>query len=163
MWSWRKYIFLAKENPGSVVVGIDKSVSRISRKNLFKENQLQNVKIVRGELLDLIYLIYQSKSANEINIQEIYIYYPNPYPKKIHVKRRFHGNPIVPFIFGLDVSIYMRSNWKLYLEEFLFVSKLYNRNNSENSLKKVDISIPITPFERKFIDSQQDIFELVIF
>lgn len=152
---------LAKIYPNKFIVGIDKSVSRLNRKNDFKEEKLGNMALFRGELLDLIFLIYNAYKADKINIHSLYFLYPNPWPKKIHVKRRFHGNPIAPFIFGMDVPIILRSNWKLYLKEFAFVSNLYKRKSEE--IQAIEVHLPLTPFERKYIESSQRIYELRVF
>lgn len=152
--------WLANKYPDLAIVGIDKSISRLERKNEFKKDIPANALLIRGELLDLIYLIYLERHKDKLDIHSIYILYPNPWPKKMHVKRRFHANPIAPFIYGLDCPLILRSNWKVYLEEFALVAKHYGRENIElNLVKEVE---NITPFEKKYNESQQLIFELVV-
>ena len=150
-------IYLSKKYPNVKVVGIDKSVSRLNRKNAFKNNLNHNIKLFRGELLDLIPLIYKDYKSKMINIHSIYLLYPNPYPKKIHVKRRFHGSPICIYLYNIKLPIILRSNWKLYLDEFSFVGNLFQRSSV---IEKVENPELITPFEEKFYRSGQDIFEL---
>lgn len=154
---------LAKSNPDSVVIGIDKSLSRLERKNIFKKEHIENMHLFRGELLDLIFLIFRGYQTNELKIKKMYFLYPNPWPKKIHVKRRFHANPIAPFIFGINVPIVLRSNWKLYLEEFIFMANLFER--SKHELKQIDVDHQgaLTPFERKYTQSDQPVYELIVF
>ncbi len=151
---------LALRNPEYFVVGIDKSISRLDRKNRFKQEIVENMLLVRGELLDLIYLIYKAYKSQDMQIHVLYFFYPNPWPKKIHVKRRFHGNPIAPFIYSIDVPIILRSNWKLYLEEFSFVSALYKRQSQK--IKTLEVIDALTPFERKYTDSAQEVYELTV-
>lgn len=151
---------LALRNPQCFVVGIDKSISRLDRKNSFKQEVVENMLLVRGELLDLIYLIYTAYKSQDVQIHALYFLYPNPWPKKIHVKRRFHANPIAPFIYSIGVPIILRSNWRLYLEEFSFVSSLYKRE--PQMIKTLEIDHALTPFERKYTDSAQEVYELTI-
>lgn len=139
---------LARMYPDKFIIGIDKSISRLMRKNIFKKEKMNNVALFRGELFDLIYLIYQSYIISEIKIDSLYFLYPNPWPKKKHIKRRFHGNSIAPFIFSIKRPIILRSNWRLYLEEFSFVADLYGRKTLEIGPK--NIVDPLTPFERKY-------------
>lgn len=151
---------IAQDNPECIVIGIDKSISRLDRNNHFKKDPQLNAYLFRGELLDLIYLVYKAYEDKKIRIKSLYFLYPNPWPKKIHVKRRFHGNPIAPFIYNIKVPIILRSNWKLYLEEFSFCSKLYER--IPNNITRVNVEVPLTPFEKKYHDSGQEIYELIV-
>lgn len=150
--------YLAKKYPEFKIVGIDRSVDRLDRKNHFKKEKLENILLLRGELLDLIPLMYQDQS---LAIKEIYILYPNPYPKKHHIKRRFHGNPVSIFLFNLHVKITLRSNWKLYLDEFSLAAEFFERKHS--GVLEVFKPENITPFETKFVSSGQKVFELNIF
>lgn len=151
-------VFLYKKYPDCKIIGIDKSLSRIDRKNKFKEDLASNIFLCRGELLDLIPLIYKSQS--ELKIEKIYLLYPNPWPKKIHVKRRFHANPVAPFLFNIDAEIIYRSNWRTYLEEVEICAKLVNGRDSKISLIKNPEFI--TPFEKKYFDSGQEIYEISV-
>ena len=44
--------------------------------------------------------------------------YPNPWPKKKHLGRRWHGAPVFPALVKLGGELEMRSNWQTYLDEF---------------------------------------------
>lgn len=149
--------------PNCVVIGIDKSISRIERQNDFKQSLPSNAHLLRGELLDLIYLIYLDHKEGRIDIERLYFLYPNPWPKKMHVKRRFHANPIAPFIYGINVPIIVRSNWKLYLEEFSYVAFQFKR--LPKVIKELVFSTSkdtLTPFERKYFLSNQALYELEV-
>ena len=149
---------LCKKYPDHSVIGIDKSIDRVERKNSFKANFPSNGKIFRADILDLWRLLLELKGSYEFTKQ--YILYPNPYPKKSQLKKRWHGNPIFPFILEYNCPIELRSNWKLYLEEFSFVCRQYQRSTSE-----VESFIPkeyFTPFEKKYSMSGQNIYKLII-
>jgi tRNA (guanine-N7-)-methyltransferase len=151
---------LAKMYPENLVIGIDKSINRIDRNNDFKYQLPVNVKIVRGELLDLWYLFFQASKLNLLTIEKQYILFPNPWPKKKHVKLRFHANPIFPFILALSQNIELRTNWKIYAEEFLFACKFYG-------VKKVTTRqyIPknvISSFELKYLESDHHLYKVEV-
>jgi len=151
--------FLSKKYPEHKIIGIDKSISRLQRKNSFKNQENRNIFLCRGELLDLIPLIY--KEQDKLKLEKVYLLYPNPWPKKIHVKRRFHANPIAPFLFHLNADITYRSNWKTYLEEVEIAAKVVA--NKESELKLIENPEFITPFEKKYFESGQEIFEITVF
>lgn len=152
--------WLAHKFPNKIIVGLDKSVSRLERQNCFKTQLPDNCVLLRAELLDMIYLLYQKVMNKELNVYRIYLLYPNPYPKKIHLKKRFHANPIAPFLFKFDCPIIVRSNWRIYLEEFQISGEFYERQTSWlQTLKDLE---HITPFEKKYDESGQKIFELVM-
>ena len=83
---------------------------------------------------------------------------PNPYPKKHHYKKRWHGNPIAPFLFQTCPNIEIRSNWKIYIEEFKAVGEALGLNFSEvKSFNPVNF---LTPFEKKYHHSGQELYQL---
>jgi tRNA G46 methylase TrmB len=151
---------LSRIYPNCKVVGVDKSLSRLERNNSFKSELSTNISLFRGELLDLIPLIYNARKS--LKIKKIFVLYPNPYPKKHHIKRRFHGSPVSIFLYGIGADLVFRSNWKLYLEEAQLAGKFFKRNSS--SINELIISEEdfMTPFEKKFALSNQPIFELTI-
>lgn len=144
--------FLGRED--RKVLGIDRSMSRIHRKNEFKVSK-DNVLIIRDNILDLIPLLYRDLKKQ---VLKVYLLYPNPYPKKSQYKTRFHASPIAPFLMNLCNDFTVRSNWKIYLKEFAASYNFYRQ-------KKLDI-FEINPkeymsaFERKYHLSGQKLYEL---
>ena len=150
---------LAKMFPDSLVIGIDKSEDRLARKSLFKAEIPRNLFLVRGELLDLWYLFATEKDFPRERLTGQYILYPNPWPKAKHVKRRWHGNAIAPYIFMLGSEIKLRTNWKIYAEEFLLAAKCFDYDGKLNQIEGLN---PITPFERKYSLSDHDLYEVIL-
>jgi len=148
---------LASRYPERKILGVDKSISRIARKNNFKvENS--NILLVQDDMFDLIPLLYKELRSQVI---EVHIYYPNPWPKNTHLKRRIHANPVAPFLFALTSSFILRSNWNIYLEEFAFSANYFL--DKESKVEKIEvIKNFITPFEKKYALSGQQIYELKI-
>jgi len=150
-------INLANKYQDCLVIGIDKSLDRIKRNNDFKKNIPENMLLVRGNVIDLWPMFLERKKT--LNIVKQYILYPNPYPKEKHVKLRWHGHPIFQSILNIKSPIEVRSNWRLYLEEFEFMVNEYG----QQFILKLELFTPeksITPFERKFLESSQDLFVL---
>ena len=123
---------LSKIHQNSLIIGLDKSESRLNRKNDFKQEH-ENVFLFRGEILDLSYLIFQSAQKREIRIQKQYLLFPNPYPKSVHLQRRWHANPIFPFLLRSSDEIELRTNWKVYADEFSLACKYYDYNTIQEN------------------------------
>jgi len=89
--------------------------------------------------------------------QKHYILYPNPWPKSKHVQRRWHGAAVFPSIIALGGELEMRSNWRLYLDEFKLALQVAGR---QGEVAQFDPVATITPFERKYQASGQALFKL---
>lgn len=150
-------IMLARMNPNNFVVGIDKSISRM-RRNLYymeRENEdMDNYLLVRANVIDIWRLAVKSG----IKLSGHYLLYPNPWPKKKHIQRRWHGHPVFPFLLKLGGRLIVRGNWKLYLDEFAFAVNVVTGKKVfvEEYLPKYLIS----PFERKYQQRNETLYEL---
>lgn len=115
---------IASANPGIPVIGIDRSINRLSKSEIFIENQQdkdnessdkpENALLLRAELSNFWTLMVKEP---DWVVHSHYILYPNPYPKGKHVGRRWHGHPIFPYILALGGCVKVRSNWHIYCEE----------------------------------------------
>jgi len=151
---------LAKRNPQALVIGVDKSAHRIERNdNELVENtatkNVDNYVLVRADLNDFYRLVYKAKWQ----VAQHYILYPNPWPKSKHIQRRWHGSAVFPEIINIGQSIILRSNWRLYLEEFQFAAGLAKRGGE---ITQVDDAQPLTPFEAKYKASGQACWQLTL-
>ena len=103
---------IAKNNPDSLVIGIDRSIERLSK--TYNDELPKNALLVQAECADFWLL---AKRAGW-KLTKHSIYYPNPYPKAKHIKRRWHAHPAYPLLFALGGELELRTNWKIYAEEF---------------------------------------------
>lgn len=153
---------LAKLNPDAMVIGVDKSAHRINRnvEEHFPEDLsgVENYRLVRADLNDFYRLVAQAKWP----VTKHYILYPNPWPKAKHVQRRWHGSAVFPFILSVGQELILRSNWRLYLEEFQFAAELAKQAGSLEEVTHLAKRSPLTPFEAKYTQSQQKCWELSI-
>ncbi|WP_417464936.1 tRNA (guanine(46)-N(7))-methyltransferase TrmB [Kordiimonas sp.] len=142
---------LARQFPDHWVVGVDKSASRLSRER--DEKPPENLILVRADLNDFYRL------AAEVCWQPShhFVLYPNPWPKAEHLKRRWHGAPVFPYMLKLGGRLELRSNWRLYLEEFRQALVLAGH---AGELEAYDARVPITPFEAKYKESGQALWRL---
>ncbi len=151
---------LAAQNPQALVIGVDKSDHRIT-KNIegFSSQdgyQADNYHLVRADLNDFYRLV---KAANW-PVSKHYILYPNPWPKSKHLQRRWHGSAVFPQMTSIGKSLILRSNWRLYLQEFQQAAKQVNLVGCIEKVRKT--TSPLTPFEAKYQVSGQVCWQLIL-
>jgi len=150
---------LAKQNPLALVIGVDKSAHRINRNvdEIANDDgsKLENYRLVRANLNDFYRLVDQANWP----VKKHYILYPNPWPKSKHIQRRWHGSAVFPQIINIGEHIILRSNWRLYLEEFQFAADVAG---VLGDISEIDNNEPLTPFEAKYRASGQACWQLLL-
>ncbi|RUO52452.1 SAM-dependent methyltransferase [Pseudidiomarina homiensis] len=147
--------WLAQEHPEALVIGVDKSAHRLQRHaNYETSEQGQRYLLVRADLQDFWRLAVEQ----HWQLEKHYILYPNPWPKAAHLSRRWHGSPVWPYVLGLGGELVMRSNWVTYLTEV--ASSLALVNCAANLQPLLAKHAAITPFERKYQRSGQQLWQL---
>lgn len=151
-------IGLAACNPGSMVVGVDQSLQRLSRQGEVGEGLLHtagNSVLLRAPLQDLWRLML----ADGIRPQRHLIWYPNPWPKPQQLQRRWHAHPVFPTLLALGGALEVRSNWRIYVDEF---AQALAACGWSSAIAPIDVDAdPVTPFERKYRDSGHPLWRLV--
>jgi tRNA G46 methylase TrmB len=144
---------LARRFPDCFVVGMDKSELRI-KKAEDKPGRQSNSMHVRADLVDVWML------ANKAGwkLKHHFLIYPNPWPKKQHLKRRWHAHPVFPHLLALSGELHIRSNWQLYLEEFAFALNI--ATGQKYAVNSFTPTGPISAFELKYLLSRHKLFEL---
>lgn len=142
---------LARMFPDHWVIGVDKSESRIMRER--PGGMADNLILMRADLNDFYRLAVEAGWA----LERHYILYPNPWPKSVHLKRRWHGSAIFPFMLKLGGRLEIRSNWFLYLEEFAVALRIAGY---ESQTGPYTASEPMTAFETKYSNSGQQLYRL---
>tara|TARA_B110000881_G_C18565405_1_gene512314 strand:+ start:141 stop:848 length:708 start_codon:yes stop_codon:yes gene_type:complete len=151
---------LAQQNPDALVIGVDKSDNRLRRNvgdvtELRGDETVTNFHLIRADLNDF----YRLVTAASWPVKKHYILYPNPWPKSKHVQRRWHGSGVFPAIINIGEQIILRSNWRLYLEEFNFAADVAGLMGQ---ITEVDSVEPLTPFEAKYQASGQQCWQLTV-
>ncbi|WP_280553377.1 SAM-dependent methyltransferase [Halomonas sp. 25-S5] len=144
---------LAEQDPAAAVIGVDRSADRLSRDHgPLPDNAL----LVRADLVDFWRLALDAgwRPARH------FLLYPNPYPKAAHLKMRWQGHPVLPVILALGGRLELRSNWRLYAEEFaLAVTQVTGVATEAEPF--VPGEACLTPFEQKYDASGQALWRLV--
>ncbi len=144
---------LARRHPDALVLGLDKSAARVDKHAHYQAGS-DNYRVVRGNLNDLWRMMVEDGWAPTHH----YLLYPNPWPKSAHLQRRWHGGPLFPSLLALGGQLELRSNWRLYLEEFQAALAIAGYQGQFEPLPDAP---PLTPFERKYGESGQSLHRLV--
>ena len=80
---------LATLHPDHFVIGIDQSSDRLSRQVEWPSDAPNNFITVRADVVDFWRLLRDAA----IYPSHHYLLYPNPWPKKHHLARRWHAHP----------------------------------------------------------------------
>ena len=136
---------LAQRHPDCFVIGIDQSADRLARELRWEGEVPGNHLLVRADLVDFWRLMLE----HAMYPSRHYLLYPNPWPKKSQLARRWHGHPVFPALLALGGQIECRSNWEIYIQEFaLAVTQLTHAPvRCESLLPDTDA---LTPFEEKY-------------
>lgn len=150
-------IELARRHPDHWVIGVDQSEDRLNRRKPYPDALLpRNMASVRADLVDYWRLCADAG----LRLARHYILYPNPWPKIGHLGRRWHAHPVFPFIPRLGGVLECRSNWDVYAEEFaLALALACGRPVTADAF---EATVPLTPFERKYRDSGQRLYRVVV-
>lgn len=145
---------LARRHPDHAVIGVDRSADRLGRDH----GELPgNALLVRADLVDF----WRLALAAGWRPRHHYLLYPNPYPKASQLKLRWHGHPVFPTLLALGGRLELRSNWRVYVEEFALATA-----EAGFSAPTVSAFTPdeghLTPFERKYAESGQRLWRLCL-
>ncbi|WP_110685966.1 tRNA (guanine(46)-N(7))-methyltransferase TrmB [Salinicola aestuarinus] len=141
---------LAERYPEHAVIGVDRSEDRLGRDH---GPLPDNARLVRADLVDF----WRLARAADWRPRRHYLLYPNPYPKRAQLKKRWQGHPVFPTLIALGGRLELRTNWEVYAREFaLAVSTLVGREAPVEAFTPGDAYL--TPFERKYAESGQTLW-----
>lgn len=143
---------LAELHPNHFVIGVDQSADRLSRLHQSAPD-LKNFITVRADLVDFWRLLHK----DGITLDYHYLLYPNPWPKKDQLRRRWHGHAVFPTLLALGGTIECRSNWKIYVDEFAHAVTSLTGKSSQTEKFSI-YPYALTPFEEKYHVSGHDLW-----
>ncbi|MCB1917865.1 MAG: SAM-dependent methyltransferase [Rhodocyclaceae bacterium] len=150
-------IAIARAHPQAWVIGVDQSADRLERRKPYPSSMMPaNMVLVRADLVDFWRLL----AARDLRLSRHYILYPNPWPKIGHLGRRWHAHPVFPILPRLGGTLELRTNWRVYVEEFALALGLLL--GYEPRWEGYDGGEGLTPFERKYRDSGQALYRLSV-
>lgn len=157
-------LHLANENIDARIIGIDKSAARLSKNSHYEHDlamtssrQLDNYLVLQADLEDFWRLLAEYLPSAPWHLHSQCLFYPNPYPKKTQLQKRWHASATFKSMLACGEKWEVRSNWRLYLEEFQQALEAYGVDSTILEIK----TPAITPFERKYLNSGQQCWKLI--
>ena len=151
---------IAEQNPGINYLGIEVHRPGIGRLLWEIEKRgLKNLRIIEGDAVEIL-----KQKIKDSSVSAFHIFFPDPWPKKRHHKRRLITRPFTDQLAAKLIPagyIYMVSDWADYgnwaLRELSATPALVNKY----PLFAEGLSWrPETEFERKGLENQNEIKEL---
>ena len=157
-------LFLAKKNPDALIIAID--IFQDGNINLC--NQLSNLKLYNVRLFSSnVHKLFDHLNKDNY-FNEIWILFPDPWPKKKHSKRRLINSSFVKKVFCLleeNGKIYIATDSISYLVSILYLisnSKLYKWiNDRPQKWQYSNENIPKTRYSEKAINNERKSLILV--
>ncbi len=157
--------FLQKQalnNPNENFIGIEIRFKRIV-KSANKADNLKNIIFVQNRAEDI------DKIFNNEEIEKIHIYFPDPWPKKRHLKNKLLNNSFFEKIYKILKSegiILIKTDHKEYYKEVLETLKNFENfiilENDENYYFNKELEESATEFEQMFYHKKQNIYFIKI-
>lgn len=141
---------LAELHSEALVVGVERSAGRLAKAPLLPPHAF----VVRARLEEFWLL---ARSAGII-FTRTYLLYPNPYPKRSDLQRRWHAHPIFPTILATTHTLELRTNMQWYAAEFACALELCGWDVRCSQLQ---VSVPISRFERKYAARGDELWQVV--
>lgn len=144
----------ARENPGTNFLGLEKSARffRILRERVVKSG-LPNIRLIRGEAG---YLVKQFVPSN--SVQAVHIYFPDPWPKKRHRKRRLINSSFLENIARVlkpEGVLCIATDFQDYCMEIIAAASscggLAGVSYEERSAQDINPDTAATAYERKYL------------
>ena len=155
-------IEMAAKEPDSNFIGIDfyhKGIRKIMTR--IKNLQLENIRIVYGDIRNKISILFQDGE-----LDTVYINFPDPWPKKRHVKRRLIKPEFICQLakkLGAEGKACLATDSESYAYEMLdyFNSEIRFQNMDENlGFLKERVDLPKSKYEKNYINAGEKIFYL---
>jgi len=120
---------------------------------------LTNIRAASGDALDLLRAQVPSDS-----LEAVHVYFPDPWPKARHHKRRIVRPDVVSLIadrLRVDGSLYCATDWAEYAEEMLAVlsAEPWLRNRHSGFAPR-PTHRPVTKFEARAVREGREVFDL---
>ncbi len=142
---------LAMANPRHLVLGIDQSGHRLSRAQ--RHQNPPNLLYVRARAEEFWLQMFRTTWT----AAGMSFFYPNPWPKKKHVMRRWHAHPIWPHLCTWCPAMILRTNWPLYAQEWVLTLTWMGVDTRQKVIRPEH---PLTAFERKYHESGHTLVEV---
>ena len=152
---------IAQANPDKNYIGIDVYKAGVGRLlSEIERRGLANLRIIEHDALEALEAMIPNSS-----IAAFHVFFPDPWPKKRHHKRRLMLRPRTELFAQKLIAggyIFMATDWKPYAEEALLeLAATPHLKNAYDGFAPPQAWRPKTAFERKGVAQGREICELI--
>lgn len=155
-------IEMAAKEPSSNFIGIDfyhKGIRKLMTR--IKNLQLENIRVVYGDIRSKIPVLFKDQE-----LDTVYINFPDPWPKKRHIKRRLIKPEFVNKLaqkLSLEGRACLATDSESYAHEMLEcfnAETLFKNTDDHQGFLKERMDLPKSKYEKNFINAGEKIFYL---
>ena len=152
---------IAKNNTDTNYIGIEVHPPGVGRLlNLCESEALTNVRVIERDATEVI-----PKMFAHASLAGVHIFFPDPWPKKRHHKRRLINKEFVDMIAPTLQEggyLHVATDWEDYANETLnILEKNPNLQNTSDAFTARPDYRPMTKFERRGINLGHNVFDIV--
>jgi len=154
---------LAQKNPDQGFVGIEPHRPGIGQLMLaLQEKGISNVRVIEGDAADIV-----PARVPKGLIESILVFFPDPWPKKRHHKRRLLNYPFIEVLadrLKVDGILHIATDWDEYAHEILDAVNCCPYLSNSSSIGKFSqrpSSRLLTKYERRGLTLGHEIFDII--
>lgn len=152
---------MSEKNPDNNYLGIE--VHRPGAGQLLQQiekKELCNLRVSTSDAVEVL-----KHQLAEKSLSGVQIFFPDPWPKKRHHKRRIIQESFITLLasrLNTNGFIHMATDWAPYAQHMLAVMKAHPdfKNTSEDFIPRPDYR-PLTKFEQRGLKLGHEIFDLI--
>jgi tRNA (guanine-N7-)-methyltransferase len=155
-------IEMSAQEPKTNFIGMDfyhKGIRKLMTR--IKKLQLENIRMAYGDVRFKVPLLFKDGE-----LDTVYINFPDPWPKKRHVKRRLIKPDFVKLIgqkLALEGQIHLATDSEPYaieMLEYFNADPMFQNQAPESGFLENRLGVPKTKYEKNFINSGHRIYYL---
>lgn len=152
---------IASANPGKDYLAIEVHTPGVgSLLKLIDEGELSNLKVIQHDAVEVL-----NHMIAESTLSAIHVFFPDPWPKKRHHKRRLIQPPLVALLCSrLEPQglLHLATDWEEYAAQMLEVlSRESSLENTAADFAARPASRPLTKFESRGLKLGHRVWDLV--
>jgi tRNA (guanine-N7-)-methyltransferase len=155
-------IEMAAQEPKTNFIGMDfyhKGIRKLMTR--IKKLQLENIRMAYGDVRFKVPLLFKDGE-----LDTVYINFPDPWPKKRHIKRRLIKPDFVKLIgqkLAPEGQIHLATDSKTYaieMLEYFNADPTFQNQDPESGFLESRVDLPKTKYEKNFINAGHIIYYL---
>lgn len=156
-------IHIAQLYPNINFIGIEVHTPGIGHLLInIEKNRIENIRVYQGDSVEIITNCFKNDT-----LDHVHIYFPDPWHKKRHHKRRLIQRNFIQLIKNRlrnHGRLHLATDWQeyaLHMQDILLGFPEFNNNEPNNGFSKRPLWRPVTKFERRGIKLGYNSYDLI--